>query len=428
MTIGEDGMAGSKSLLFLFRICLFPLLLIFAGCSKELPEFVCKDEIGCLAIAADEPIKIGVIQALSGKVAVLGKEQISGLELALDKWQGKIAGHAIDLQTEDSGCTAEGGANAALKIVADPQTAAIFGTTCSGAAATAAKVMSDAGLTMISGNNSAPSLTSFGGNKAPDWHAGYFRTATNEENSGKAAATYAYQSLGIRKAATINDGDIYTRGLTEGFKKAFIELGGTIVLESSVNKGDAEMLPVLTAVANTGAELLFFPLFQPEGNHMLRTARQLDVLSKTVLMSDGALIEKSFIAEMGEMTKGMFFVGPSSVQSEASRQLAGEYLDKYKVAPTTSYYQSGYDAANLLFQTISKVATTGGDGTLYLGRQALRTELYNTVAFDGVTGKLSCDQFGDCAYPIFNVLRMDDPGKGVAELQKNIQFTYSPVR
>ncbi len=27
------------------------------------------------------------------------------------------------------------------------------------------------------------------------------------------------------------------------------------------------MQPVLTAVMNSGAQLLFFPLFQPEGNH-----------------------------------------------------------------------------------------------------------------------------------------------------------------
>jgi len=400
---------------------------VLAGCTGEQPRLVCSDAIGCVEIAADEPIRIGVIQALSGKVAALGKEQIYGLELALDAWQGQIAGHAVVLQTEDTGCTGEGGANAALKIVADPQTVAIFGTTCSGAAATAAKVMSDAGLTMISGNNSAPFLTSFGGKRAPDWQAGYFRTAANEENSGKAAATYAYTVLGVRKAAAINDGDIYTRGLTDGFKKAFVELGGVIVFESSVNKGDLEMLPVLTAVANFGAELLFFPLFQPEGNHMLRTARKIEALGNTILMSDGALIENSFIADMGELARGMYFVGPSAVESEAGRQLADLYREKYQTAPSASYYQSAYDAANMLFKAIDKVAVKGPDGILYIGRQALRTELYATVAFAGVTGDLTCDQFGDCASPVFDVLRLDDPGKGVAALQKNVQFTYSPV-
>ena len=402
-------------------------LLLAGGCSEE-PKFVCRDTIGCVEIGPGEPIKIGVIQALSGKVAPLGLEQVRGLELALDKRQGKVAGHPIALQTEDTGCTAEGGANAALKVVADPGTVAIFGTTCSGAAATAAKVMSDAGLTMISGNNSAPFLTAFGGRRAPAWQPGYFRTAANEENSGKAAGTYAYTVLGVRMAAVINDGDIYTRGLTDGFKSSFMQLGGAIVLESSVNKGDTEMMPVLTAVANGGAELLFFPLFQPEGNHMLRAARKIEALAGVILMSDGALIDNTFIDDVGGLARGMYFVGPSEVESPAGRELMHRYLEKFKTTPSVSYYKSGYDAAELLLSAIDKVAVRRPDGTIFIGRQALRDELYGTAAFAGVTGSLTCDEFGDCAFPVFDVLRLDDPAQGVAALQKNVQFTYSPVQ
>lgn len=403
------------------------LLLLSAGCSTE-PEFVCLDTIGCVEIGPGEPVKIGVLQALSGKVANLGREQICGIELALDRWQGQIAGHPVLLQIEDTGCTAEGGANAALKVVADPGTVAIYGTTCSGAAATAAKVMSDAGLTMISGNNSAPFLTAFGGKRAPAWQPGYFRTAANEENSGKAAGTYAYQVLGVRKAAVINDGDIYTRGLTDGFKAAFVQLGGLLVLETSINKGETEMQPVLTAVANGGAELLFFPLFQPEGNHLLRAARKISALDRTIMMSDGSLIDNTFISDMGELARGMYFVGPSEVESPAGRELARRYQEKYRTSPSASYYKSGYDAADLLFRAIDTVAVKRPDGTLFIGRQALRTELYATAAFAGVTGSLTCDQFGDCAYPVFDVLQLDDPAQGVAALLKNVKFTYSPGR
>lgn len=404
------------------------LLVVVAGCTSDPPEFVCQDPIGCVEIGPGEPIKIGVIQALSGKVAALGREQICGLELALDTWQGSIAGHPVELQTEDTGCTAEGGANAALKVVADPKTVAIYGTTCSGAAATAAKVMADAGLTMISGNNSAPFLTAFGGKKAPAWQPGYFRTAANEENSGKAAGTYAYTVLGIRKAAVINDGDIYTRGLTDGFKSAFVQLGGLLVFESSVNKGDTDMAPVLSAVANGGAELLFFPLFQPEGNYLLRAARRIEPLAKLVMMSDGSLIDNTFISDVGDLARGMYFVGPSEVESAASRDLAKRYREKFNTSPSASYYRTGYDAADLLFRAIEQVAVKRPDGTLFLGRQALRAALYGTAAYTGVTGSLTCDEFGDCAFPVFDVLRLDDPAGGVAALVKNVQFTYSPGR
>jgi branched-chain amino acid transport system substrate-binding protein len=406
----------------------FFVVLASAACHKAAPRFECTDSIGCVTVAPKEAVKIGVLQALSGKVAPLGHEQVRGIELAIAGRQGKLLGHSIALHTEDTGCTAEGGANAALKIIADPQIVAILGTTCSNAAATASKAMSDAGLTMISGNNSAPFLTAIAGKRAPNWQPGYFRTAPNEETSGKAAAMYAFHQLGVRKAATINDGDIYTRGLTDGFAVAFHKLGGEIVLSTSVNKGDKEMRPVLTAVTNSAAQLLFFPLFQPEANHVLVEARQTAGFKDIILMSDGALIESSFIEAVQEQGKGLYFVGPSHPSGSAIDALAIEYQSKYNSMPAASYYLSAFDSANLLIEAIEKVALQDPDGSLHIGRQALRDALYGIKEFKGVTGNLTCDEFGDCALPVFNVLRLDDPAAGLDGLQSNVMFTYTDER
>lgn len=400
--------------------------LIFMSCENKTPTFQCSDAINCVEIRPEDPLKLGVLQALSGKVSALGLEQIRGLELALETRQGKIMGHDIALQTQDTGCTSEGGANAALKILADPQTVAIFGTTCSGAARTASRAMSDAGLTMISGNNSAPFLTSVDGKAAPNWQPGYFRTSNNEENAGKAAALFAIQTLGVRRAATINDGDIYTRGLTNGFIQAFKKLGGDIVLDTSVNKGDQIMLPVLTAVKNARAQLLFFPLFQPEGNRILLQARNTPDLKDIILMSDGALIENSFIRDVGDKGIGMYFVGPSRPQGPDIDSLGDQYLKKFGVMPANTYYLTAYDAAMLLFSAIENVAVQAPDNTLHIGRKALRETLYTTKNFQGITGRLTCDEYGDCSRPAFDILRLDTPSAGVSALQNNVIFTYRP--
>jgi len=411
-----------KKNLFAF-VVIFYFITLLAGCNKPEPAFTCTDPLGCVDVAPGEPIQIGVLQAISGDVAPLGQAQIRGLELALDKKNGKLLGHQVVLQVEDTGCTAEGGANAALKIIANPQTIAIFGTTCSGAAATAAQAMSDAGLTMVSGNNSAPFLTSIAGRPAPNWQDGYFRTAQNEENAGRAAAGYAYRKLGLRRAATINDNDIYTRGLTESFKKAFVELGGEIVLDTAINKGETQMLPVLTAVINSKADLLFFPLFQPEGNHLLLQARELPALRNTLLISDGALIEKTFLEAVGEAARGMCFVGPVQPAGPAVDRMTLTYRAKFKEDPAVSYYLSGYDAASLLFHAIEKAAVRDRNGMLHIGRRKLRETLYGTKTFKGVTGILSCDQFGDCGRSSFHVLRLDDPSLGLKGLEENIVFS-----
>lgn len=402
------------------------LVLFFISCGKQSPSFECSDNFGCVSIGPGDPVKIGVLQSLSGRTAPLGQEQVRGLELALDKRKGQILGHPIALQMEDTGCTSEGGANAVLKILADPEVIAIFGTTCSGAARTVSHAMSEAGLTMISGNNSAPFLTSIGGKAAPDWHSGYFRTANNEETAGKAAAVFAFQMLHVRRVALINDGDIYTRGLTDGFKQAFEGLGGRIVIDTSINKGEIVMQPVLTAVKNTGAELVFFPLFQPEGNLILLQAKEIPEYKNIILMSDGALIENTFIQDVREKGKGMYFVGPAGPKGSEVDKLAFLYKTKYSASPANHYYLRAYDAALLLFAAIEKAAIQEPGGTIHLGREALRKSLYATVDFQGLTGKLTCDKYGDCSRPAFNILRLDDPDAGVAALQENIVFTYNP--
>lgn len=410
-------------------IVVLPLIIfsLLACDTQKKADFTCRDPLGCVTLTPGEPLKIGVLQALSGKVATLGQEQIRGLELALDERTGKVLNRRVAIQTEDTGCTAEGGANAALKIIADPKHIAIFGTTCSGAAATAAEAMSDAGLTMVSGNNSAPFLTRIGGKKAPYWQEGYFRTAANEESAGKTAAIFAYETLGIRKAATINDGDIYTLGLTDGFNQAFTELGGLVVLNTSINKGDTQMKPVMTAVSNAEAELLFFPLFQPEGNHILFQARAMTSLENLVLMGDGALIDASFLAAVGDRGLGMYFVGPANYKGEKVDELYNKYQAKYKESPSVFYFISGYDAASILFDAIEKAAQEERDGTVHIGRSMLRKQLYETQNYRGATGLLTCDEFGDCARPIFNVLRFDDASKGLEGLKSNVQFAFSPV-
>lgn len=416
---------------YLSTLLCIALLSILWGCDNNEPKDIsstCNDPIGCVEIAPTETIKIGVLQALSGDIATLGQEQIRGLKLFLDSIDNKLYGHNIELQTEDTGCTSEGGGNAALKVIADPRTIAIMGTTCSSAAASASHAMSQAGLTMVSGNNSAPFLTSMGGKKAPDWHPGYFRTAANEENAGKAAALYAYRQLNIRTVATINDGDIYTKGLTEGFRQTFEALGGEVVFETSISKGDLEMSPVLEGVTLSHAQLLFFPLFQPEGNHILLQARRMPSFENIILMSDGALIESSFIEDVQDAGKGMYFVGPAPPPpSVAATLLAQQYQSTFQTVPSAIYYVNAFDAASILFEALRNSTTVKKDNSLTIGRQALRDALHAIDNFPGLTGPLSCDSFGDCTIPRFNILRLDNPQAGLEGLQHNIMSSLSPT-
>ena len=69
----------------------------------------------------------------------------------------------------------------------------------------------------------------------------------------------------------------------------------------------------------------------------------------------------------------------------------------------------------IIFAAIKKVAKTAPDGTLCIGRKALRDALYATKNHKGLTGNLTCNEFGDCADPRIAVYitTADNVKKGV---------------
>ncbi len=111
---------------FLNYLPLFFLTLLSA-CQGSPETSTCTDSLGCITIPPQSSGRIGVLQALCGKIAPLDLAQIRGLELALDKRNNKLLSHTIETHIEDTDCTAEGGANSVLKRIANPQTVAMFG-------------------------------------------------------------------------------------------------------------------------------------------------------------------------------------------------------------------------------------------------------------------------------------------------------------
>jgi branched-chain amino acid transport system substrate-binding protein len=398
-------------------------LLLFA-CQPTPQDVKCTDEIGCVEIAPGEPIRIASFQALSGTMAADGKSNHLTTELALADRGGQLLGHRISLQSEDSQCTREGGATAASKAVVDPKIVGIVGPTCSGSAAGAMKVVSEAGLVMVSGSSTAPSLTSVGGNPGADWQPGFLRTAQNDALSGRVAAIFAFEHLAVSRAATINDGDPYTLGLTDTFEQEFTKLGGEIVLTTAVNKGDTNMQPVLTAVVRSGAELLFFPVFRPEGDYIVLQAEEMDGLEQVSLMNAEGLFQEGFIASVGQAGVGVHLVIPTTPESPALDAFVSKYEAESGEAPTSVYFPHMYDAVSILLDALETVAVQKEDGTLYIGRQALRDALYATSGYQGLSGRLACDRYGDCGGAAFEVLRLDDPAAGLEGLAANTVYSY----
>jgi branched-chain amino acid transport system substrate-binding protein len=403
------------------------LALLGAACApeEEAGGFT-PGRLGAVTVGPDAPIKLGVIQAITGDTASLGQDQVRGVELAIADKGGKLLDHPVQPQVEDDLCKAEGGTTAGQKLVADPQIVGVIGTSCSGAAVPAIEIFAGKGISMISGSNTAPNLTSnLKGTKGDANQKGYFRTAHNDTIQGQAAATFAFQKLQAKKAVTIHDGDPYTEGLANAFGASFKELGGTIALATAISKGDTDMRPVLTEVAAAKPDVVFFPIFQPEADFIVKQAKDFPALADTKKLfgADGLLSDTYIVIKQ---TEGMYFSGPATPTGTAYGGFVGKYEKKYGEKPIQAFHAHAYDATNMLFAAIEKVAVKQDDGKVHIDRQKLMDALHATKDFQGLTGSLSCDEFGDCADAKIDIVQNTPAKKKLDEVRGNVLFTFEP--
>jgi branched-chain amino acid transport system substrate-binding protein len=299
----------------------------------------------------------------------------------------------------------------------------VIGTSCSGAGVPASNVITSAGRVLISGSNTSPVLTSdLAGNASAEYHDGYFRTAHNDAIQGAAAAKFVFEELGLTKVATINDGDPYTQGLTGAFEAPFEELGGEIVLSTAVTADQTDMRSVLTEVAAAGAELIFFPIFQPAGDFIAEQALEVAGLEETVLMGADGLLSDTYVTL--PQTEDMYFSGPQTPTTDAYAEFVTKYTEAYGEAPIQSFHAHSYDATNMVFTAIEEAATDDGSGNLTIDLQAFRDAL-GSMTHEGLTGSLSCDDFGDCASPNIDIVQNTAETADIEGVRGNVLISYS---
>ena len=388
--------------------------------------------LGEVTVSAGDAIQIRSLNAISGDVAFLGVPNENGIRMAVADY-GQIHGFDVDLGAGlDDLCSADGGQAAAQIIVADEQVIGVIGTSCSGAATAASPLISEAGMVMISGSNTSPALTSdLAGTAGSAYHAGYYRTAHNDLYQGAAAANFALEVLGVTSAAAIHDGDPYTEGLAQAFSDAFEAGGGTITVFTAVNKGDTDMVPVLTEVAASGPEMLFFPIFQPEGDFIIQQAGSVAGMGGITMMAADGLLNSDYLA-LAE-SENMYFSGPDTRYGDNANQSTGElaadvladYEAEYGEVPAAPFWAHSYDAAVLLMDAIAHASYMDGDD-LVIDRAGVREHLDSVSDYAGLIGTMSCDAFGDCGSQKITVIQNTDITDYVASTE-NVVYEYAPA-
>ncbi len=355
-----------------------------------------KDPIGVVKLGPGEPVHIAYWVVISGPNTSLGTDVVRGIEIAVDDFGGSIKGFPLKISGQDAACSAEGGQAAATRLAADPTIVAAIGSTCSSAAKPGVPILWKAGIPTVSPSNTAPFLTD---PERGDGYGGYARTCHNDKVQGAIAAEFAFREKGLKSAATIHDGSVYAEQLAQVFAKRFKELGGKVTSMEAVSPNDTDMRPVLTKIATAKPDIIYYPIFIAEGGFITRQSKEISGLEKTTMMGADGMFSPDFYKAAGMAAVGMYHSSPDFGAFAGGYQaFLAKHMKKYGEKPIAPFHGHAYDATMMILKAIDKVAVKEG-GNLHIGRKALRDALLATSTMQGLTGTITCDQYGDCADP-----------------------------
>ncbi len=414
---------GRPALLWLAAGFVASVLVVAAGCGGG-----GADSVSVVEVNEGEAIQIRTMFSFDG-LPWEDHPRYRAIKLALEDFHG-LFGYEVELgEPLDSACSGEGGREAARRVLDDSRVLAVIGPSCSVAGVVVSSMLSDAGLSMISPSNTSPALTSdLFGNASSDYYPGYFRVANNDLNKAHAAAEFAYFQLGLRRMASIHDGDPYTSGLALGFRDSFREHGGEVVSVEAIEKGDRDMSEVLARFASVAPDGIFFPLFVEEGLPFVQQISGFEGLSGVALIGAEDMLSSRFLS--APESEDVYIAGPEVDLSEYRNQATGKdansvssvYESAYGELPSTTFWPHAYDATVLLLASIQRAAVKDegnfltralglANEKLVINRSRLREDIRDVSSgFQGLTGDLSCDDFGDCGSGRVNIYHNADFG------------------
>jgi branched-chain amino acid transport system substrate-binding protein len=356
-------------------------------------------------------VVIGVDAPLTGSLSALGQGIKNSVDLAVRTANKNNEVPGIEFKIEaldDQAVPASGQANAA-KLVGDKDVIGAVGPLNSGVAQSMQGVFEKAGVVQVSPANTNPALS-----QGDNWSKGdfkrpfktYFRTAATDVVQGKFAAQYLYNDAKKKKVYVVDDKQTYGAGLAAIFSAEFKRLGGTIAGTDHVTVKETDFSSTADKVKASGADSVYFGGQYPEGgllsDQVKKTGAKIPVMGGDGIY-DPAFISASGVANDGDLATSIGYPVkklPTAKKFIADYEAAG-YEDAY-----AAYGGYSYDAGWAIIQAV-KAVVAANDGKLPEDARAKVVEAMSKVAFDGVTGKVTFDEFGDTTNKQLTVYKVE---------------------
>jgi len=277
------------------------------------------------AAESQAPIKIGVIQPLSGSVAASGNYVRMGAEIARD-WinaRGGVGGRKIELLIEDNKSDPKEAASAAEKLIVRDKVPALMGAWGSSMTLAAMPKLEEYGVPMVVETSSAASITKRGN----PW---IFRISPPSEMEALGLERYL-GALKVKKADFLAVNTDWGRGAVTAFgdvlKKHNVAVGATEYMDQAATDMNAQ----ITKVKGTGGDTLFLTTAVEQITLVLKQSQE-QRLARRIITTGGSSSPTQLIKQAGAAAEGSYhivFFMPWFPEAMPDGKLAKAFVDEW---------------------------------------------------------------------------------------------------
>lgn len=303
---------------------------------------------------ADKTVKVGGLLEMTGGSASFGISSKNGIDLAfkdINAKGGVLGGKKLELVVADTKSEASEATNGMQKLISQDGVAAVIGPNQSSAVIAASAINNGAKVLGITPMGTNPDITV---NPADGKTRAYnYRACFIDPFQGTVMASFAYNDLGVRKAAVLVDNTSdYSKGLAKFFTKNFANKGGSVVIEEAFLQKDTDFKSTLTKIKVANPDFIYIPGYYQEVGLIIKQARELGI-NVPIAGGDGWDSAKlPEIAGKAALNNTYFSSLYSSDEaSEMNKKFVEEYQKEYNTKPDV-FAALAYDSALLVAKAI----------------------------------------------------------------------------
>jgi branched-chain amino acid transport system substrate-binding protein len=334
------------------------------------------------AMAQRAPIKIGVLNPITGVLAPNGNDMMEGQKVYFDEINYKIAGRQIDVTWEDTASNVNTGLTKARKLIERDNVQVILGPIHSGIAQAMLGLVNGKKVPLVISQATANALT------AAQASPLVFRTSYASSQIHMPVGKYLMNKLGWKKVGVVALDYVAGHEQADGFIEGFKLAGGQVVLELYPNLGATDMAPYLAKIKAQADQLDGFVaiLWTATAIHFIKGYSEFGLKDKVPLVAYGTAVDEAFLPTLGDSALGLLnYLHWGRALDNPANQYLKKAVRRMFNHETGNNHDLGYVNAKAVGEALKAINGEVEDQEAFL--KALRK-----VKFDAPRGPFSFDE------------------------------------